>query len=305
MGEVAAVVIGVAFLHIFFRAVESQWPASYFALTSGPDYAISRSLMRYLLFRLLPVFVAATFAAVTLARAGRMVLLPVAAMGVVHALVTSGRAMLGMLRAEQRRRRPLLAAMHPTVMLLVLGTAMLAGLMAPNFERYIPDLSAVTSDQWTGLIAGVVGAYAVRVSQRQHVDTEAVLRASRNSIPSALWEAVDSASAELGADPVLVRAVLLAENIQRPGWLRRLERSASRLLKRPATLGLLQIRGDATASEEELLRRAIEARFVGVPTTTAQGWTDYDGIRQFAISYNPDADYADLVVAAAVWLQQP
>jgi len=133
VGEAFAVVLGVGFLHLFFRAVESQWPASYFALTSGPDYAISRSFARYLTFRLLPVFVVAVFAATTLARDGRAVVLPVVVMGVIHASVTSGRALTGVVRSGRLARRPLLALMHSAVILAIAGVSLAGALSADSF----------------------------------------------------------------------------------------------------------------------------------------------------------------------------
>lgn len=188
MGEVIAAVLGVTFLHVFFRAVESQWPASYFALTTGPDYAITRSLARYLAFRLLPVFVVAVFSAVTLARADRSVVIPVLVIGGLHALLTSGRALLGIVRSGRLGRRPLLGILHPAVMAAVIVTAVAGSLSANAFESIIPRLDEVTSALWTGLIAGVIGAYAVRVTQTGFVDTAVVFSKSRRTIPDDLWD---------------------------------------------------------------------------------------------------------------------
>lgn len=239
MAEALAVVIGVGFLHVFFRAVESQWPASYFALSSGPDYAITR-LFRYLAFRLLPVFVVSVFAAATLKRDGRAVILPVVAIGVIHALLTSGRALLGVIRSGRLNRRPLLGVMHATVMLTVVAASLAGSLSADAFDSIVPGLDAVSSDLWTGLIAGVIGAYAVRVTQAGFIDTDVVFTESRRAIPRDLWGLAADLAERSDADPRLVRAVMLTENIQRPGWFRRLERIAALVLRKPASLGLLQ-----------------------------------------------------------------
>lgn len=153
MGEIIAIVLGVAFLHVFFRAVESQWPASYFALTSGPDYAITRSLARYLTFRLLPVFVVAVFAAVTLGRADEWVIIPILLIGAMHALLTSGRALLGLIRSGRLPRRPLLGLLHPMVMAAVVATALIGSLAASSLESVVPEIEEVTSALWTGLIS--------------------------------------------------------------------------------------------------------------------------------------------------------
>lgn len=298
MGEVLAVVMGVGFLHVFFRAVESQWPASYFALSSGPDYAITRSLGRYLAFRLLPVLVVSIFAAATLTRSNRHVVVPVAVIGASHAALTSGRALVGVIRSGRLRRRPLLGLMHPAVMLAVVGVSVAGALTAGSFRSIVPDLDAVASDLWTGLIAGVVGAYAIRVSQGRFLDTGDVLKQSRRSIPRDLWELAGDVALRSSADPRLVHAVMLTENIQRPGWFRRLERIGARLLGKPASLGLLQAPGEHGESDEALLERAIVERFAGVSITSADGYVDWQAVEAFATSYNPDPAYSELLSAA-------
>lgn len=298
MGEALGLVLGVGFLHVFFRAVESRWPASYFALTSGPDYAISRSFVRYLAFRLLPVFVVAVFAATTLGRDGRAVVLPVVGIGVVHASLTSGRALIGLVRSGRLARRPLLGAMHPAVILAIVGVALAGALSADAFAPVVPELNAVSSDLWTGLIAGVIGAYAVRVSQAGFVDTERIFLESRRAIPRHLWELAHDVAERHEADPRLVRAVMLTENLQRPRWFRRLERMTARIIKRPASLGLLQAPGEPTDSEEELLERGVREHFRGVSVTTDTGHIDWEALEGFSARYNPDPKYVELLSAA-------
>lgn len=298
MGEALAVVLGVGFLHVFFRAVESQWPASYFALSSGPDYAITRSLLRYLAFRLLPVFVVTVFAATSLDRSGRAVVVPVVTVGVLHALLTSGRALVGVIRSGRLNRRPLLGVMHPTVIMAIVGVSFAGALSADSFDSIVPRLDTVSSDLWTGLIAGVIGAYAVRVTQAGFIDTEVVFRESRRAIPRDLWDLAGDLAARSNADSRLVRAVMLTENIQRPGWFRRLERVAARVLRKPASLGLLQTPGRAAESDADLLERAIAERFAGVSITADDGYVDWPALEAFAAAYNPDPKYVELLSAA-------
>jgi hypothetical protein len=296
-----AVVLGVAFLHVFFRAVESQWPASYFAIASGPDYAISRSLGRYLTFRLLPLFVVTTFAAVNLRRDLSAVIVPSLAIGLTHGLVTSGRALLSLLRSGRAGSHRLVVAMHGAVIVLVTLTALIAAEAAGRLDAYVPPISTLTSDLWTGLVAGVIGAYAVRVSQAGHVNTLDVLAASRASIPWQLWRAVDDLARDHGADPALVRAVMLVENIQRPAWFRRLERVGSRLLGVPATIGVMQIEVPSDTSEEDALEQAVRMWFAGV-SIRKDGKLDWKAIDKFGRDYNDDAEFVDLLGNAVIWV---
>ncbi len=301
MEEVVAVLISVGMLHVFFRAVESKWPASYFALASGPDYAISRNLVRYLGFRLVPVFVVATFAAVSLARGAEPVVLPVVLIGLLHGLLTSGRALIGLVRSGRARRRPLLVAMHPVVIVFVTAAALAASLGASVFEPFVPEVRSISSDLWTGVVAGIVGAYAVRVAQGQSVETERVLLESRRTIDDKLWLEAGSAAVRHGADAALVRGVMLVENMQRPRWFRRVEGLFARILRQPASLGLLQASAAAGQSETTMLDGAVSERFAGVVVRDADDYVSWEAVEGFARQYNPDPAFVELLVEAVNW----
>ncbi len=301
MEELSAVLIGAVSLHVFFRAIESRWPASYFALASGPDYALSRNLVRYFTFRLAPVFAVGTFAAVSLSRSMEPVVLPVILIGFVHALLTSGRALLALFRSRNTPRRPLLVAMHPVVIFLVTATAGIAALLAGLFKPYVPDVHTLSSDLWTGVVAGIVGAYAVRVAQNQSIDTQKVLQDSRRTIGDELWHLATAAAGQHGADAALVRGVMLVENIQRPRWFRRAERQAARLFSVPATLGLLQANANPDDSEAELLERAVEQHFSAVNVRDQNGDIDVVLLEEFARRYNPDSAFVELLIEAVHW----
>lgn len=294
--------LGVTFLQMFFRAVESHWPATYLALSSGVDYAISRHLIRYLAFRLLPVVTVCVFVAVTLTRSGLPSVLPVLVVGLVHAALTSGRAFVATLRSPLRRQRPLLLVVHLAVSFAVVGAAIGGLLVSPFFEGYIPPLEQVSSDLWTGLIAGIVGAYAVRVTGTRHVASAKAFADSRASIPGALWSAVPNLAEEAEADPVLVRAVMLVENIQRPSWIRRLERLAASRFQKPATLGILQVRADPTETDDEILFRAINERFRGWNVWDGES-VDYEQVERFARTYNRDSNFLEMLYEALGYSQ--
>lgn len=293
-----AVALGVAFLHVFFRAVESKWPVSYASLASGPDYAISRNIVRYLAFRLGPVGVTVAYAAVTLRRAHAPVVITGAVIGLIHGLLTSGRAMLELVRRRKVRSRPLVAVMHPTVVILVTTVALVAGAASANLDPVVPAASDVVSSLWIGLIAGVIGSYIGRLTQTSSIDVAEVLTASRRSIPDEVWNSAAAVAADAGADVQLVHAVMLIENIQRPAWFRRLERLAGRLVGH-GTYGVLQVASDRPLSEADSLRVAIESRFTETPMLTADdGTIDYEALTAFARGYNPDPKFEELLMQA-------
>lgn len=274
---------------------------TYFALSSGPDYAISRNVMRYLAFRLGPVFITATFASVTLARLGTGLVVPLLTLGLLHGLLTSGRALLALTRQERSARRPLLVLMHSGVVLASTGVATSAALGAQHLGGLVPSLKDVSSDLWIGLIAGVIGAYIVRILGSTHLDVSDAFRASRRSIPTHLWGAAEGLAVEANAAVRLVRAVMLVENIQRPSWFRRLERMAGRLV-RGGSYGILQVRRRHPKNEIDLLKEGIQLHFRDAQIRMESGWPDDSEIARFARRYNPDSKFVELVGQAYHWL---
>jgi hypothetical protein len=68
--QAGTAVIAATAVWLFFRIVESNWPAAYFSAESRTDPIVNRTLIRYVLWRFGPVFVAAMAVAVTLDRWG-------------------------------------------------------------------------------------------------------------------------------------------------------------------------------------------------------------------------------------------
>lgn len=61
---------GVLVLRAFYQVFSSQWPENYFGGAHGVDPVVSRSPIRYLGFRSIPVFLAAFASGVLAARFG-------------------------------------------------------------------------------------------------------------------------------------------------------------------------------------------------------------------------------------------
>jgi hypothetical protein len=300
MTAVWAVVSGVAFLHAFYRAVESTWPATYFALTTGPEYAISRTLPRYILFRTTPVVVTCSFVGAVLANAHQDVVVPVVVTGATHAGFTSLRVAF----YNRRPRRPLITVAHLITVAAIIVASLASGLwLAAPLRKHVPPTAEIINTLWTAVIIAVLSAYAVRVGQSRSADQSSIFRSTRAKIPNALWDAVDRLCSEHGADSRLVRAVMLVEATQRPPWFQRVERALARALRKDATLGPLQTMGNPRASDLKLLEQGIAQQFANAhPADPELGQFTTPELRAFAVGYNADAAYGDLLEAAYHYL---
>ena len=300
MEVMIAALLGLAFLHVFYRAVRLQWPESYFGANDLAAYAISISPLRYAAFRFGPPLVTCIFVYVTLDRLGHSAAVGAAAVGIGHALLRPGWALIQAARWPRSvfRHRVPIVLVHVAVLLGLIATTGIAIVLAPTAAPLVPPATELSATLWTALVAGVIGAFVVRVS-RGHPVTEYELAAEgRRRIPRPLWELAGNVAREQGADVILTRAIMLVENLQRPSWFRRLERCKGRVLKR-GTYGIMQTAAAAPLSDEESIRRVVVERLAGVDVRTEdRDWHDTEKLERFARTYNPNPNFVALLVAA-------
>jgi hypothetical protein len=308
LAEAVAVALGVAFLYVFFRAVETNWPASYYAIEHKTERTISSNLLRYCLFRFAPIYIVGAFAGAVLSHQGQAVVVPVLLIAILHAALTAGHALVQIVRSGQIARRPLVVGLHATVIAGCLIAGGAAALTASAFDGYVPTGSDLTSSLVTALAAGVAGAFIVRITAATEPASHEAFEDVRRSISDELWSAAEQEAVNAGAEPRLVQAFMLVESAQRPAWVRRLERMAGRALG-AASYGPLQVGADRPLSDREAVSVAIRQRFAGrrVPEQVYDWGTspDEQWLKLFAFNYNPDDSYATDVVAAYNWLGYP
>lgn len=294
MNEMMAALAGFAALYIFFRAVESNWPSAYFKLDSALEYAIARTPARYVIFRLGPVFLVSLFVASTLERYGDDPHLSVVGLVVLHVTATSGRVVIGQMRALLAHR----VVKWPLVILAALvtlgsaGAGMLATILRSELDGLIPAPSDLASEIWGGTIAAVGAVYLLRVVQDRSSGAQQALVHARKEIPPKLWLAAEQAGLSTRCDPVLLEAVMVLENAQRPRWFRRLERIKGHIVK-PGTYGIMQTYSPSPISDQE----SISLMSKRLATLTVPGYDHPEDrnlfFRSLAIALNGDPRYGE------------
>ena len=121
-----------------------------------------------------------------------------------------------------------------------------------------------------------------------------MLSLARERIDPALRELARITASKHGGDPDLVEAVLLVENLQRPPWVRWLERAFGRFVG-VKSYGVMQVPTDKPVSDEESIRLAVANHFSdAVPTSS--GLPDSSAAHSMVLQYNRDGEYASSVV---------
>jgi len=289
-----ASVLGVAVLYMFYRAVEVQWPESYLPLDRGIEYSITSHPIRYLGFRFLPVFLVGLFVAVSLDRSDVDPVPAVALICLGHIALSNGRALIGLATSPETRRRGPLGLLHVVVAAGILGAGALGYLTRTTFAELIPPVAELSLALWTAALAGVVGAYVITASKTDRSSFTALQR-SRASISDELWSRAETEAASVGTDPLLVQAVMVVENANRPRWFRWLERQKGRIAA-SGTYGIMQVSSPRPLSDEESIAVAVRDRFAGIVLATdGYGMPEWSAVHAFALAYNPDSAFADAV----------
>ena len=297
---------GALLLYVFFRAVEARWPENYYGLSDLTSYQLSLRLSSEVIFRFLPVVVVAFVASVVAESLDDKGLVAGLCVALIHGAATAGRASVSAARHSGVFGRRLLLAAHVGVFWSVLVAGVVGGVLGEirALHAVVPDLDAMESDLWTALLAGIFGAYLARVSWKSEIQPEQFVRESTRRLDPELLTHAEVAALQHGADPNLVKAILLVENMQRPRWIRSIERAVGQWLP-IGTYGVMQVRSDAPISDVESIDRAVTTRLVGATVPkTSDGHDDYRALQRIVRRYNGNERFVELVEMAYQQLRE-
>jgi hypothetical protein len=286
--------LGVGLLHVFYGAVRLEWPSNYVTMTRSFGLVVNRSVQRYLLFILSPVYLVSLLMSTMAHREKAAGAFTALIIGLGHSFMNHG---LPMVRAIRNSRRH---AWRPDTLLqlslaaLSIAAALLGGLGPGPFGFVVPPLDEFFKAIWTAVFVAVLGVVVLDATRMRHQAGDLYDIAVRE----APWRLVDHAqqkAKEAGADPDLVVAILYAENLQRPHWFRRLEYVKGRLFPR-GSYGIMQVTSSAPIPDEESIDLAIEnyLKNAQIPVDEEYGVPDSDRLKEVLRHYNDHPGFVDL-----------
>lgn len=285
---------GALVLRAFFVALRTRWPLAYFGFGSAIDPIVRRSMVRYVMFRAGPVFLCATFVGVTAERWGDSALIAIVLMLLAHLATTYG---LGIYRAVRARRlETRIASFWIASAALAATAALVAVPLTRLLEPLVPPPAEMVAALWTGIFASAIAVAALRSLGGDPVDLQSLVERSAAELPVDLEAYVRSKCDEFEADFLLVKAVMLIENLQRPGWVRKLERLKGRLHK-PGSYGVMQVTTDKPVSDRESIDIAVSGFFAGSKAPAEESWWERDQrLRPIVVNYNSNPIFVDMVM---------
>ncbi|MER5455246.1 hypothetical protein ABT008_10695 [Micromonospora sp. NPDC002389] len=278
-----------ALLAIFYAAIQTEWPTSYVSASADVGLIVNRNICRYLAFLFVPAYVVTLLVSTTVSSFGGTAMacalggatLHLARTQVVHYFKT-------VVRIRNHTRLPSTLVVIAAI-LGTLGSAALGGLGPGPFTAVVPPIDEFFKSLWTTIFVALLAVVALRIS-RATSSAEALVKRSRQELGQELIKLARDEATRAGTDPALVEGILLAENLQRPGWIRRLERWKG-LLQPEGTYGVMQVHSDAPIDDKSSVRLAISKHLCGVVVRRNE-WGFYgDDLRRVLGSYNPSADF--------------
>jgi hypothetical protein len=168
-----------------------------------------------------------------------------------------------------------------------------------RFEAMVPTPTQWLQAIWLAGLTGIAVATLLKFAQTERPIGDLVRR-SRKDLRPELLEKARELAIQSDTDPRVVEAVILVENLQRPAWIRRIERALGRF--RPvASYGVMQVQSATPLTDEQSLELGIRRFLAGVQLPGHQ-WTDKGVINRTTAtavkqieSFSPSKAWRELV----------
>ena len=290
-----------------YRALEWRWPERYMGIDQTFGLSSQETLSRFFIYRAVPFYVVSATCVVTVERVGGYVWVAVSVVWLTSIVATHGRVV-----AEGFARRwgeVNYGGYHLLMLVLLTGTLWVAVQTRDGWDAIVPPPAEMLAALWSGLLVAGLGGFVISVVKPRSGDaptygsTYLIDRALRDvGIENLDW--LFHECRRTGADPVLLKALLVVEAAQRPRWFRRIERIGVRL-RVAKTSGVMQMPSRRPLSDRESITAAAE-EYAGVWTIRARGaapyrhWAADLSLGWAAITtHNGDARFAANVAAVA------
>jgi hypothetical protein len=295
--------IALAFIHIFYYLFKISWPEMYFAVSDSMSLYISFSPVRYFAFRIIPVLsiiaiLLGTSKTLTLEQriyAGLFI-------GIFHLLFTNFKALLKIFTNDKSvfmyLNKSFQIFTHIFTIAITLAISVIAGIISSweKIQLITPSPEGLRDNLWSSVIAAMLGVWIYKLYQRNDASTGDLFNRNKEKINPKIIKTIENESRKFKANDRLVKAICIVENIQRPSWIRQLERVKSFLFKE-GTYGIMQVKSNAYITDEESIKIAIEKFF-----SNTDAKDDWEELNHIVLKYNPDERYVEFVEHAFQYL---
>lgn len=245
-----------------YRALRITWPDQYMSLNDTFALRVTQTWWRLTLYRFVPVFFAAIAIGTTTDRLHGIAALAIWTASVLHVLTSNFTSLLEGFGALKKRGDFVVnyGSAHLAAIGVVLVATVLGQFLQPSLSVLVPEPSVLLENLWIAVFIAIAGGIVVGVVGERPKDARffgsdyLVWRAIRD-VRIDLMDAAFKASVDTQGDPILLRSIIFTEALQRPRWVRSLERAKGLIFKK-GTYGVAQASADAPISDVESINRA-------------------------------------------------
>lgn len=294
----AVVIFANSIILFFYQTFKLKWPDLYFSVNNMDAFFISVSFKRYIFFRFFPCFVINTLAVAVLIKSTSIQTAYIA--GAIslfaHALITNGRAMFDLITRSKRIKIYFNYSFQILIHFFTIALLVFVGIVSGFASRLIffrvltPSPQGLVDNIWSALIAVILVEYLRLVYSDKSIGLDEVFDKSLKNISPELLNFIDQACVAHNANPVLVKAICIVENIQRPKWVRTFENFKARL-GLTGTYGIMQVRSKKKISDKESVDIAVEEYLKDTRYTK-----NTEALKLHINKYNSSEKYKDLVI---------
>lgn len=266
---------------------------------------INRTVVRYILFALGPTYVIGLLTATTTARAGGNALVVALTIGCFHASTTYAKHLVRTIRYDRSGTRWPTTMLEVGLIFGVLAISAFAGRGPGPFGIVVPPVDEFFKSLWTTAFIAVLAAIVIARTKVQ-VDIGRLVKRSRREVGADLVQFARSEAGKSGVDPDIAEAILLTENLQRPGWFRYLERIKGRFFPH-GTYGVMQVWSERPLTDKESISRAMAHLDRVTLTVNQNGYYDYRQAEGVFRDYNDNPNFVSVAenVLSQIWSPRP
>lgn len=297
---VATIFLVFITLKWFYTVFQVNWPQYYFSSADATSFFIRNSLFRFLFFKIIPPAIIMIFYLSVFMRdynRSSMIFAAVTSM-LMFISFTDGDVLFQLLFKRRdvkvffNKYSQIVFHLFVIVILLIIGA--MCGYYAKNqmLSYIIPSYSALRDTLWATFIGFLLASYFRDAISATYVSENEIINKSIKEINPELLKYIDEVSKNNNANRNLVKAICVTENLQRPKWIRTIEKIKSLLIKE-GTYGIMQVRSNKYIDDRESIKMSVEKYFKDTVNIS-----DAEELSRIIKNYNNDTVFLDVVLKA-------
>lgn len=304
LNAIGVILLSYFSLRVFYRVFQLKWPELYFSTQDKTALAVSVSWKRYATFRFLPVFVSISlYAGIFLKNFSLLEYIYISvASSIFYGIMTDGLAIIRVLTKSKNIKTYFNSwhqiLLHLVTITLLVFVGIISGIAANTtfVSSITPTPQGLVDNIWSSLIVVILAFYFKDVLSGEGPAENIIFKKSLEGIDPQILHAIDKYSKEEYANTTLVKAICIAENLQRPPWIRKVE-YFTKFIRHEGTYGIMQVKSKNPITDLESVKIATTNYF-----KNSHGIKNELRVKELIRKYNDDNNYVDIVIKIMYFL---